>query len=117
MNVELFDGYPESVRKRFKDFHSNNPHVFQEFRKLAFQMKETGRKKYSARTIIEVMRWNFNLNTGGDVFKVNDDYVPIYARLMIYHHPEFAEFFELRKVRSKGHKSAEQIAREREQCQ
>jgi hypothetical protein len=108
----LFDGYPSTVLERFKAFHRDNPHIYREFKRLAFQMKDTGRQHYGARTITEVMRWHYDLNTVGDVFVLNDNFVPIYVRLLIHHHPEFSDFFNLRVVRSRGAKSDEQRRRE-----
>jgi hypothetical protein len=104
----LFDGYPASVRNRFRQFHAENPRVYELFRERAFQMRRV-RERYSARTIIEVIRWHFDVASSGDVFEINGDFVPLYARLLIYHHPEeFIDFFELRCVRSRGITSAEE---------
>jgi hypothetical protein len=107
----LFDGYPKTLLARFKKFHRNNPQVYLEFERLAYQMKATGRKRYGARTIAEVMRWHYDLNTIGDVFEINDNYIPIYARLLIYRHPEFKDFFELRVIRSRDVQSNEERRR------
>jgi hypothetical protein len=103
----LFDGYPPIVLERFKEWHHQNPHIYQQFKQLAYKMLATGRKRYSARTIMEVMRWHYDLKTTGDVFEVNDNFTPIYVRLLIHNHPEFSEFFELRAVRSRGISSEE----------
>lgn len=111
---ELFGDYPQSVLQRFKTYHKKNPQVFNRFSALAFQMKNTGRKVYSAETIINVMRWHTDLETNGEAFKINNDFKPLYARLLIYHYPEFDGFFKLKKVTSKGIKSEEQITRENE---
>lgn len=110
--IELFEHYPERTITRFKKFHAENPDVYREFKRLAFQMKATGRSKYSAHAIIEVIRWHRDLTTTGDVFKINNDFRSIYVRLLIYHHPEFREFFELRVMKNKGVKSEEQRLRE-----
>jgi hypothetical protein len=88
------------------------PHIYEKFRELALVKLNAGFKKYSARTIVERMRWDYELPTTGDPFKINDDFVPIYARLLIYHEPRFTDFFELRQVRSQGQKSKEQLMRE-----
>jgi hypothetical protein len=103
-----FDGYPEHVIKRFLEWHQANPHIYEEFKKLTFKMAGTGRVRYSARTIIEVMRWHYDLQTTGDVFVVNDNFTPIYVRLLIYDYPNYRSFFELRTVRSRGIFSDEQ---------
>lgn len=99
---KLFEGYPKHVLDRFSEYHRENPQVYQAFKDLAFEMKRTGRKKYSAEVIINVLRWNYDLGTTGDVFKINNDFKPLYARLLVYYYPEFENFFEFRSVRSKG---------------
>ncbi len=109
---EFFNEYPKSVVRRFKRFNRKNPGVFKQFVELAFKMLKTGRAKYSARTIIEVMRWEYDLQTVGEVFKINGDFVPMYVRMLIHENPEFGDFFELRRVRSRGIKSSEQVSRE-----
>lgn len=109
----LFSRYPEKTLKRFKDFHFKNPHVYQEFKKLAFQMRKTGRTRYSAETIVNVLRWHTDLKTTGDVFEINNDFRSIYCRLLVYNHPEFDGFFEFRsEAKNKGIKSTEQKTRE-----
>lgn len=110
---ELFAHYPKRTLDRFKSFHSKNQHVYEEFKKLAFEMRETGRKKYSARTLVEVLRWHRDLKTSGDVFEINNDFVSIYVRLLIYHHHEFLGFFDIRREMGFGQKSEEQIRREK----
>ena len=111
---DLFARYPQATKERFKKFHSENPDVYAMFKRLAFEMKSTGKKKYSAETIINVMRWNYDLKTGGDVFQINNDFRSIYARLLVYHHPKFTGFFEFRDQQNKGKKSPEQLKREAE---
>lgn len=112
MSAIDFSKYPPEVLNRFKKFHKENPQVYEEFVNTAKRMKRTGRTRYSARTIIEVLRWTRDIGTTGEVFKINDDYVPIYVRLLIHNYPEFNGFFELRKIRSGGFKSSEQRERE-----
>ena len=107
-----YEGYPDHVVKRFLEWHSANPQVYAEFKKLTFSMAGTGRERYSARTIMEAMRWHYDLATTGDVFEINGDFVPIYARLLIYDYPQYRDFFELRVVRSRGVFSDEQRRRE-----
>lgn len=110
---EFFDRYPPRTLARFKEFHRENPSVYHEFKKLAHEMKSAGVRKYSAQAIIYVLRWHRDLQTGGDVFQINNDFTSIYARLMIYDQPEFKDFFEIRDMPCKGQKSEEQLKRER----
>ena len=98
---ELFGHYSDATLRQFKEFHEGNPHVYQRFRELAHQMKRSGRPRYSSKMIINVLRWEEDLKTTGDEFKINDRFQSIYGRLLIWHEPEFDGFFELR-VRSPG---------------
>lgn len=102
MDKKIFTGYPKHVRERFRKFHYNNPEVAELFFQKAKQMRRTGRRKYSAMRIMQSIRWDHDLKTTGDVFKINNDFVPIYARFFMYENPEYADFFETRAVISKG---------------
>jgi hypothetical protein len=108
----LFGHYSKRTLKRFKEFHQENPHIFKEFKQLAYKMKKAGRKKYSAQAIIYVIRFNQDLKTTGDVFKINNDFTSIYARLLMYRDLSMENFFEIRKENNNGIKSMEHSIRE-----
>jgi len=89
----LFNRYSEKTKEDFKKFHSENPDVFKEFSKLAVKIKNTGRTRYSAEAILQVLRWHRDLETNGDPFKISNNFRSMYARLLVYHKPEFDGFF------------------------
>lgn len=94
----LFGHYPKEVLGRFREFHEANPEVYEEFKKLAYQMKATGRRKYSCDAIIHVLRWNFDLETrGDDEFKINNNIRSLYGRLLAWNDENFMTFFEFRR--------------------
>ena len=96
----IYRGFREKTVGDFKIFHPLNPHVFRTFKELARQMKATGRTRYSGRNISEKMRWDYNLATAGNDFKLNNNFVAIYVRLLIFRYPkEFVGFFQLRSNR------------------
>lgn len=94
---DFFSHYKPVTLKGFKEFHKENPQVYKRFLELAFEMKATGRKKYSSKLIINVMRWERDLKTGSKPFKINDRWQSIYGRMAAYHYPELSNFFEFRK--------------------
>lgn len=96
----MFQDIDKDLLAKFKAFHLDNPHVYKKFKEYAFKIKKTGRKKYSAVTLINVIRWEHDTETTGDVFKINNDFIALYARLLIHHYPEFDNFFELRKMKA-----------------
>lgn len=75
------------------------------------RMKATGREFYSGYTIFYHLRFQIDLETKGDPFKINNDFIPIFIRLLIYNHPEFDGFFELREINAKGFLSVEERRR------
>jgi len=87
------DGYPDG----FWYWLSKNCKVYREFERRALQMARTNRKRYSARTIVETMRWTSDIVDSETTFKINDHYTPGMARLwMNTHGGQYPKFFELR---------------------
>jgi len=81
----------------FFSWLARNQRIYNEFEKQALRMALRGRKRYSARTIIEVIRWNTDLRDSGSSFKINGNQVPGMARLFMETHGEkYPKFFELR---------------------
>ncbi len=81
----------------FWRWHAENPHIYKAFRVMAIRMALMGRKRYSARTIIEVIRWNSEIKDSTVHFKINDHYTPGLARLFMRdYHNKWPKFFELR---------------------
>ena len=90
---DLFDEYPAG----FWHWLNKNEHVYSVFKTMALRMALTGRKRYSARTIVEVLRWNSELRDSDVTFKLNDHYTPGMARLFMSEYGErFPHFFALR---------------------
>lgn len=89
-----------SIREAFLAFHKENPNLFKEFEKQAFRAINAGRKKISSKAIINYIRWNHFIETTDTMFRVNDAFTALYARLFISLHPEHEDKFELRKLRT-----------------
>lgn len=111
-NYLTFTGADPRLVDRFVKFHEENPFVWQKFQEYAFKIKKTGKKKYSGWTIVNAIRWHFDLRTSGDSFKINNDFIALYVRLLINQYPEFERFFEQRKMKPINRKlSGEEIYR------
>lgn len=76
--------------------------VCQLFEKLAFDARNAGREHYSARTILERIRWHYDVDRGLRDFKCNDHWSPFLARWFLKRHPSWGDFFELRKRNEQG---------------
>ena len=82
----------------FREFHEANPHVYDELRRLALDLKSRGRNQYGIMSLMNVVRWHRAMATTRDAddFKVNNNFAPYYARLLIRQEKKLAGFFVLR---------------------
>jgi len=78
----------------FEIYHTENPKIYEAFERFTFAVIATGRKYFSARAIIERMRWYSQIEDNSVTFKVSDHPMPFYARLFERNHPEYAGFFK-----------------------
>lgn len=92
-----FNGLEPEAVARFKDFHGANPHVYAKLRELALHMVRIGRKRYGMKGLVEVVRWNINMETTGTEFRINNNYTAFYARLLMAREPELDGFFQTRE--------------------
>lgn len=90
----FFSRYSKETKEAFTEYHKNHPHIYSEFKKLSYKMLATGRKRYSAKMIINVLRWESDLRAVGEEFKVTDRFQSMYARMLAFHDPQFEDFFE-----------------------
>ena len=108
----IFKNADKRLVERFRFHHNMNPQVYWLFFEKALIVLNSGRKRYSAWIIFNVIRWELNLQTVDDDFKINNDFIALYTRLLIWHHPIFDGFFELRGMKSnRVQLSPEQIKR------
>lgn len=88
-----FGSYPAG----FWHWLRQNRHIYEVFERMALQMAQSGRARYSARTIVEVMRWNTDLEDSDQQFKINDHYTPGMARYFMERYGrQFPGFFQIR---------------------
>ena len=98
MNYQELNGI--SIKEGFQKFHSENPHIFASFEKQALDAISRGRKKISAKLIINWIRWNEYLVTNDVNFKINDAYQASYARLFVTKYPNHIDVFNFRALRT-----------------
>lgn len=100
-----------SIEQAFKEFDTNNPEVYNEFKKYAFAAIKKKKKKISAKLIINVIRWEKFMETKEKTlftdkdgvkhkFRINDAYTAHYGRKFIKDFPALADIFNFRELRS-----------------
>lgn len=94
----LFGNVSPALLKSFKAFHGENKHIYEAFKQRAEQMRAAGRVKYSHWAIINVVRWGMDLTTTAEPYKISNDFITMFARLLVWQDPSFDGFFELKKT-------------------
>lgn len=96
-----------SIESRFDEYDKLNPEVWSLFIHYAFQAYFSGLSRISSSMIIDRIRWERNVVTRGDeVFKINDQFTAYYARKFREAHPDRADMFTTRALRSHERKAA-----------
>jgi len=81
----------------FSEYDKENPHVYEAFKRFAYQARRVGHKHYSARGIFHRMRWHMAVETKDDLgFKINNNYSRDYTLKLIEEDPSFKGFFRTR---------------------
>jgi len=86
--------------KRFREYDEKNPQIWKAFSQITLQAIRKGHKRLGASFIINIIRWERPEVAEGDIFKVNNDFYPYYARKFMDEFPEHRKVFELRKLRA-----------------
>jgi hypothetical protein len=87
---------------KFEEYHRLNPQVYTALESMTRELVNRGRGKIGIKMLFEVLRWNYYMSTNdpNSDFKINNNYAPYYARLLLEKHPEWDGIFELRTIRS-----------------
>ena len=89
----------ESTDAKFGKWIAANPHVLDLFINLASAMQQRGRKRIGAKAIVERIRWEHDLRSEGDEFRLNNLFTSRLVRRAIAARPGLAEMFELRALK------------------
>lgn len=108
MNFQQNTG--KTIKQAFDEYHAANPKVYVHFIRLAMEAIRRGKKKISAKMIINVVRWEvfiettdntlFNTPQEAKHFKINDAYSAHYGRMFANDFPKYEDRFEFRELRS-----------------
>lgn len=105
--TELTEGADPDLKQRFLEYHRENPALYSKFKEYAFEAKRSGRSRFSIWMIANRVRWYTQIETTGAEFKVSNDYLALYARLLACDYPVFENFFSFKRMKSKRVKARE----------
>jgi hypothetical protein len=76
--------------------------VFHRVVQLTDKLRKKGRKHYNIEIILGVIRYDIDVDTVGDQFKINNNYKPFYARMLMDYIGD-DDFFALRESIAGNH--------------
>lgn len=89
-----------TIQERFEAFHEANPAVLSSLEALTRQYLASGRDRLAIGALFERLRWEHDLHTTGDPFRLNNSFRSRYVRLMVERNPEWADVFATRELRA-----------------
>jgi hypothetical protein len=91
---------PGKLELQFWQFHSDNPVVYRLLVRFAREWRALGNEHGSMQLLCERMRWEFATSVRStDGFKLNNNHVAFYSRLLEDQEPELEGFFRKRQQR------------------
>jgi hypothetical protein len=91
---KVFDEYPNDFDVTFRGWLRRNWKIYESFHNKGKQMM-CQREHYSARTLVEVIRWHTDLQEADQLFKINNNVTPDMARM--FNRITKTEFFRERE--------------------
>lgn len=98
-----YDGVDSDTIERFVEWFFQNQLVWESFKRLGKKALAHD-KKFGAKAIAEMCRWEMEIEKHNDDFKINNNYVAYMARL--FNANIGKEYFETRNVRGLSDKEA-----------
>jgi hypothetical protein len=94
--LPLFD----QEEAKFREFHRDNPHVYEMWERFTFEAINKGYQHIGAAMVRERIRWETGITTTGSNYKISNMFTPYYARLFMKKHPEHEGFFRTRAAKA-----------------
>lgn len=88
-----------TIEQNFWEFHKANPMVYYELLSKANQLHAQGYRRLSIKMLFESVRFDHMVKVRRDRsgFKLNNNYTPYYARLIMERNLDLRDIFETRQ--------------------
>jgi hypothetical protein len=83
----------------WKLWHSENPEFYELFCRFTREAISKGHRNLSAWLVVNRIRWETNIVTRGDDYKIRNDFIALYSRLFMAENPQYAGFFRTRPMK------------------
>ena len=100
LHSRLFGDADKKLLAKFKAFHEKNPDIYDMFYRFTVDARNANREYFSHWMIAQRIRWYTTVETTGKEFKLSNDYIALYARLVIWQNPQWEGFFKFKKMKT-----------------
>ena len=94
---DLFQEIQPHIVKSFQKYHEKNPKLYEYFKRFSNEAFLSGRSRFGAQMIFERIRWYTQIETTGDIYKVSNNHISCYSRLIMIEDPKFMTFFKCKR--------------------
>ena len=88
-----------TLMNRFNNFNRDNPEVYELFKRFTFQAINKGHTRLSAWMIANRIRWETQIETVNDDYKISNDYIALYSRKFMKDYPQHDGFFRTKPMK------------------
>ena len=87
-----------ALKKKFREFHDNNPRVWELLQRFTLEVINKGFKHYSVKAVFERIRWHTDVETSDPEFKLSNNHTAYYSRMFMDKYPEHEGFFRTNRL-------------------
>ena len=84
-------------RRSFEKYIKTHSETWKLFQELCFDAMRAGQMKWSARSIIHVIRWEYTIKRESREFKISDHHSSFFSRLFALKYPKYKSFFSYKR--------------------
>lgn len=90
----------KTLTERFKEFDTQNPHVYELFCKYTMEAISSGKQKLSHWLVVNRIRWDSEVLTNTtEKYKISNDFIAFYARKFMVENPKYSGFFNTKEMK------------------
>ena len=89
----------DETKGKFRKFHFANPHIYQTFSIYSWDAANVGHKVFSHWLIMNRIRWDSLIQTDGEKYKIPNEFIAFYARMVMIRHPQLGAFFKIKRMK------------------
>jgi|TARA_R110002072_G_scaffold127164_1_gene264408 hypothetical protein len=98
--TEFYEMMRESALGRdWVTWHNRNPQFFTLFERFTNEAISRGHNNLSGWLIANRVRWETNIVTRGNEYKIKNDFIALFARLFMVRHQQYIGFFRTKRMK------------------